>query len=101
MNTDTLTGTATELGGRVKEGLGAALGDTKLEGEGKADRLGGTAQKTVGQAKSAIGRALDGDIDGLIDAVRGFARERPFLAAALGGVIALAVVNTLRGRVRG
>ena len=97
MNTDTLTGTATDLGGRVKEGLGAALGDRKLEGEGKADRLSGTAQKTVGQAKDALGRALDGDLDGLIDEARRFARERPLLAAALGGVIALAVVNTLRG----
>lgn len=35
MNTDTLTGTATDLGGRVKEGLGAALGDTKLEGRAR------------------------------------------------------------------
>lgn len=51
----------------------------------------------MGQAKDAIGRALDGDLDGLIDEARRFARERPLLAAALGGVIALAVVNTLRG----
>ncbi|MFN3675837.1 MAG: CsbD family protein [Sphingomonas pseudosanguinis] len=83
MNTDTLTGSATNIGGQVKEGLGSALGDKSMQAEGKSDQLAGTAQKTFGDAK---------------DAVRNFVQERPFAAAALGGVVGLALINTLRGK---
>ncbi|KQM23853.1 MULTISPECIES: CsbD family protein [unclassified Sphingomonas] len=94
MNIDTLTGSATNLGGKLKEGIGAATGNEKLRGEGKADQLGGTVQKTYGDAKNAV----EGSVGPLIDEARRFIRERPFAAATLGGVLAIAIINTLRGK---
>jgi uncharacterized protein YjbJ (UPF0337 family) len=90
MNTDTLAGNATTLGGQVKEGLGNALGDNSLRGEGKADQASGTAQRTFGEAKDAV--------QPMIDQARQFMRDRPFAAAALGGVVGFALLNTLRGK---
>jgi uncharacterized protein YjbJ (UPF0337 family) len=94
MNTDTLTGSATDFGGKIKEGLGAAIGDKKLQGEGKADQLGGTARQTYGEAKDAV----EGTIRPIVDYARQFIHERPFAAAALGGVLGIALINTLRGK---
>lgn len=94
MNTDTLTGSATDFGGKIKEGLGSALGDKQLEGEGKADQLGGTARRTYGEAKDAV----EGTIRPMVDYARQFVHERPLTAAALGGVIGIALINTLRGK---
>ncbi|WP_312490921.1 CsbD family protein [Sphingomonas sp.] len=90
MNTDTLTGSATNIGGQVKEGLGSALGDTSMQAEGKGEQLSGTAQKTLGEAKDAVRP--------MIDSARQFVQDRPFAAAALGGVLGLALINTLRGK---
>jgi len=94
MNTDTVTGSATDFGGKIKEGLGAALGDKQLEGEGKADQVGGTARRTYGEAKDVV----EGTIRPVVDYARQFVHERPFTAAALGGVLGIALINTLRGK---
>lgn len=94
MNIDTLAGTANNANGKLKETLGGALGDKSLQGEGAADQLGGTIQKTVGQAKDVV----EDNIRPLIDYVRQFAKERPFTAAAVAGVLGIAVFNTLRGK---
>ncbi|WP_294198848.1 CsbD family protein [uncultured Sphingomonas sp.] len=90
MNSDTLTGTTTDLGGKLKEGLGKAFGDDQLRAEGTADRVEGTVQKTFGDAKDGVRP--------LIDQARRFVNERPFAAAAVGGVLGLALLNTLRGK---
>ena len=79
MNSDTLQGQATNVGGQIKEVAGKAIGDEQLAGSGIADQWSGTVQNAVGKA-------------------RDFARERPFAAAALAGVVGLAVLNTLRGK---
>ncbi|MEG3162507.1 CsbD family protein [Sphingomonas sp. LB2R24] len=94
MNTDTLNGTAANVGGKLKETLGGAIGDKSLRSEGAEDQLGGTIQKTVGQAKDAV----EDNIRPLLDYVRQFSKERPFTAAALAGVLGIAVINTLRGK---
>lgn len=94
MNTDTLTGAATDLGGKLKEGLGAATGDKTLREEGKADQLGGKIQQRYGEAKDTV----EDTLRPVIDQVRQFVRDRPFAAAALGGVLGIAVINTLRGK---
>ncbi len=94
MNTDTLNGTAANVGGKLKETLGGAIGDKSLRSEGAEDQLGGTIQKTVGQAKDAV----EDNIRPLLDYVRQFLKERPFTAAALAGVLGIAVINTLRGK---
>lgn len=90
MNSDTLQGDARDIGGKGKEILGDVTGDTTLKNAGLSDQLGGSAQKAYGTARDAVGP--------LADKARGFAKERPFAAAALAGVVGLALLNTLRGR---
>ena len=94
MNTDTLSGAATDVSGKVKETLGGAIGDKSLQSEGAADQLTGTVQKTVGQAKYVV----EENIRPLVDYVRQFSKERPFTAAAVAGVLGIALINTLRGK---
>jgi uncharacterized protein YjbJ (UPF0337 family) len=94
MNTDTLSGTATDTSGKVKETLGGAIRDKSLQNEGVADQLSGTVQKTVGQAKDVV----EENVRPLVDYVRQFSKERPFAAAAVAGVLGIALINTLRGK---
>jgi len=94
MNTDTLAGAATDFGGKAKETLGTATGDTALKSEGVADQLSGTVQKTVGQAKDVV----EENVRPLVDYVRQFSKERPFAAAAVACVLGIALINTLRGK---
>jgi uncharacterized protein YjbJ (UPF0337 family) len=94
MNTDTFSGAATDTSGKIKETLGGAIGDKSLQSEGAADQLTGTVQKTVGQAKDVV----EENIRPLVDYVRQFSKERPFTAAAVAGVLGIAVINTLRGK---
>ncbi|MET3438253.1 CsbD family protein [Sphingomonas sp. 1185] len=94
MNTDTINGTATNFGGQVKEGLGGVLGDKTMQAEGKGEQLSGKAQKAFGDAKTSVDQA----VRPLFDQVRDFVRERPLASAALGGVVGIALLNTLRGK---
>ncbi|MGR6330254.1 CsbD family protein [Sphingomonas sp. XXL09] len=94
MNLDSIAGQATDLGGKIKEGLGSATGDTTLKAEGKADQATGTARQAYGDAKDMV----EGTIRPVVDYARQFIHERPFTAAALGGVLGIAVLNTLRGK---
>jgi uncharacterized protein YjbJ (UPF0337 family) len=94
MNTDTMNGAATDFGGKVKQGMGAMLGDKTMEAEGKGEQLGGKTQKAFGDAKSSV----DQSVRPLLDQARQFVKDRPFASAALGGVVGLALLNTLRGK---
>ncbi|WP_343526133.1 CsbD family protein [Sphingomonas sp.] len=94
MNTDTINGAATDFGGKVKEGLGVVMNDKTMQAEGQGEQLGGKAQKAFGDAKTSI----DQTVRPLLDQARQFVKDRPFASAALGGVLGLAVLNTLRGR---
>ncbi len=51
---DRVRGTANDLGGKVKEGLGKLTGDRRLESEGHMDQAKGKAQKAVGDLKDAF-----------------------------------------------
>lgn len=51
---DRLKGTANNLGGKVKEGLGKLSGDKSLESEGHMDQAKGNAQKAWGDVKDAL-----------------------------------------------
>ena len=55
---------------------------------------GAKATQAYGQARDAV----TNNVGPLADKARGFAKERPFAAAALAGVVGLAILNTLRGR---
>lgn len=59
MNEDRIEGAATNIGGKIKEGVGHLIGDTKLETEGKADQVAGKVQNTYGGAKDAVNDAAD------------------------------------------
>lgn len=51
---DRVEGSAKKIGGDIKEGVGKALGDSKLEAEGKADQASGKIQNAVGGIKDAL-----------------------------------------------
>jgi len=54
MDKDRIKGSAEQAKGKVKEVVGKATGDTKLEGEGKADKATGKVQNAVGGIKDAV-----------------------------------------------
>jgi uncharacterized protein YjbJ (UPF0337 family) len=54
MDDDRVKGAAKNIGGKIKEGAGKALGDEKLKNEGRADQVGGKVQNTVGGVKDAV-----------------------------------------------
>ena len=54
MDKDRIDGAAKKLKGSVKETVGKALGDTKLQTEGKADKIEGKVQNAVGGIKDTL-----------------------------------------------
>jgi len=54
MNKDRIEGSAEQAKGAVKETAGKALGDRKLEAEGKTDKAAGKVQNAVGDLKDAL-----------------------------------------------
>ena len=54
MDKDRVIGSAKQIKGAVKEALGKATGDTKLESEGKADKIEGKVQNAIGGLKDAL-----------------------------------------------
>ena len=54
MDKDRIEGSAKQLKGSVKESVGKAVGDSKLESEGKVDKVEGKIQNAVGGLKDAL-----------------------------------------------
>ena len=54
MDKDRIQGSLDQAKGKIKEGVGKAAGDSKLETEGKADQLSGKVQNAVGGLKDKI-----------------------------------------------
>jgi uncharacterized protein YjbJ (UPF0337 family) len=54
MDKDRIQGSAEQAKGKVKEVAGKALGDKKLESEGKADKVAGKVQNAIGGLKDAV-----------------------------------------------
>ena len=52
--TDKIEGAVHEAKGKVKEVAGKVTGDSKLEGEGKADQVAGKVQNTIGGIKDTL-----------------------------------------------
>ena len=59
MNKDRIEGSLDQAKGKVKEGIGKATGDAKLQGEGKADQIKGKTENAIGGLKDAAKEALD------------------------------------------
>ncbi|MCC4294894.1 CsbD family protein [Brevundimonas aurantiaca] len=51
---DRIEGSAKNVGGKIKEGVGKMTGDSKLQAEGKADQVEGKVQNTVGGVKDSL-----------------------------------------------
>ena len=49
-----IEGSAKQIKGAVKETIGKAIGDTKLQSEGRADRIKGKIQNAVGGLKDTL-----------------------------------------------
>jgi len=60
MDKDRVAGAAKQIKGEVKQVVGKAIGDTKLESEGKADKIEGKVQNAVGGLKDTVKDALKG-----------------------------------------
>ncbi|RAI39045.1 CsbD family protein [Rhodoplanes roseus] len=54
MDKDRIEGSLDQAKGTVKEGAGKLMGDKKLEAEGKADKVSGKVQNTVGGVKDTL-----------------------------------------------
>ena len=51
---DRIIGSAKVVKGNLKEAVGKAVGDAKLEGQGKADKIEGKVQNAWGKVKDAV-----------------------------------------------
>jgi uncharacterized protein YjbJ (UPF0337 family) len=58
MDKDRIAGAAKQAKGSVKEATGKALGDAKLEADGKGDKVEGKVQNAVGGVKDALRNSL-------------------------------------------
>jgi uncharacterized protein YjbJ (UPF0337 family) len=61
---DKLEGKGDELKGKIKEGVGDATDDRRLQAEGVGDQAGGKVEQAIGEAKDAWADVRrDGDAD--------------------------------------
>ena len=51
---DRVAGSAEQAKGSIKEGVGSLIGDTKLQAEGRADKVEGKVQNTYGGVKDTL-----------------------------------------------
>jgi uncharacterized protein YjbJ (UPF0337 family) len=51
---DRVAGSAKQIKGAVKQTVGKAVGDSKLESEGKADKIAGKVQNAIGGLKDTL-----------------------------------------------
>ena len=58
MDKDRVAGSVKRIGGSIKEAVGKAVGDTKLQSEGKADQAEGKVQNAVGGIKDTLRDAV-------------------------------------------
>jgi uncharacterized protein YjbJ (UPF0337 family) len=58
MDKDRVIGSAKEIKGAVKEAIGKATGDAKLQSDGKADKVEGTVQNAIGGVRDTVRDAL-------------------------------------------
>jgi uncharacterized protein YjbJ (UPF0337 family) len=54
MDKDRIAGSAMQIKGAVKQAAGKAIGDAKLEADGKADTIKGKIQNAIGGLKDTL-----------------------------------------------
>ena len=90
MDSDRITGTADDIKGKVKEGVGNLTGDTKTQAEGYVDQISGAAQRTLGQAKDTLrdaGGQLQDRAATIGEYIDETVHERPLTAMLAAGAI--------------
>jgi uncharacterized protein YjbJ (UPF0337 family) len=60
MDKDRVVGSAKVVKGKIKEAVGKAVGDAKLESQGKADKIEGKVQNAIGGFKDTVRDTLKG-----------------------------------------
>ena len=60
MDKDRVAGSAKQVKGTIKQAVGKAVGDTKLESEGAADKVEGKVQNAIGGLKDTVKDVLKG-----------------------------------------
>ena len=60
MDNDRVAGSAKQVIGAVKEAGGKLMGDSKMQSDGKAEKVVGKVQNAIGGAKDAVREAIDG-----------------------------------------
>lgn len=58
MDKDRVAGSAKEVKGAIKQGIGKVVGDAKLQAEGKADVAEGKVQNAIGGLKDTVRETL-------------------------------------------
>ncbi len=58
MDKDRIAGSAKVIKGTIKEKVGKAIGDAKLESEGKSDKAVGKVQNAIGGLKDTVRDAI-------------------------------------------
>jgi uncharacterized protein YjbJ (UPF0337 family) len=61
MNKDRIQGSAKQLKGNLKEAAGKLVGDEKTKQEGRADKLEGKVQNTIGGVKDKLHEVMSED----------------------------------------
>ena len=56
---DKVKGAANEAAGKIKQGVGEAVGSDRLQGEGVIQEVKGKGQQALGDAKEATKDAID------------------------------------------
>ena len=59
MDKDRVAGSAKQVKGTIKELVGKVIGDTKLESEGKADKVEGKIQNAAGGIKDSVREIIE------------------------------------------
>jgi uncharacterized protein YjbJ (UPF0337 family) len=54
MDKDRIAGAAKQIKGSIEATIGKAVGDAKLESDGKADKIAGKVQNAIGGLKDAL-----------------------------------------------
>jgi uncharacterized protein YjbJ (UPF0337 family) len=57
--TDKIKGVANQVGGKIKEQVGGAIGNDQMQGEGMVQQVKGKVQKKIGDAKDVVKDAAD------------------------------------------
>jgi len=58
MDKDRIKGSARQIVGGIKEVVGKAIGDKKIQDDGKGEKIAGRIQNAVGSAKDTVRSAV-------------------------------------------